>query len=348
MRWTGADLARAYHDDVVAPLLLTRWPELPYAAARLGSGSDVLGLDDAMSRDHDWGLRLNLLVPAALVTPVVAHLESGLPREYAGWPARFPTTWRPGGGVGVEVDTVGGFARSRLGVDPLDRPEGLGVVDWLGLTGQSVLELTGGPVFADRDGALTRVRELLAWYPDDVWRYVLAADWSRLAQEVPLASRAGERGDDLGSRVVMARLVRTAVHLAFLLERRWPPYAKWSGTGFARLPVAESAGPALAGALDAPTWLERGAFLGEALEALLAVQGRAGLPVTATAMVPFWDRPFRGVDEQVAAGLLASVGDERVGALRAGVGSVEQFVDGVDVLTDPGRRHAVTEAALRG
>jgi hypothetical protein len=53
----GAELARAFHADVVAPLLARAAPRLRYAAGRLGSGSDVLGLDDAMSRDHDWGCR---------------------------------------------------------------------------------------------------------------------------------------------------------------------------------------------------------------------------------------------------------------------------------------------------
>ncbi|MDN5766626.1 MAG: hypothetical protein L0H96_04740 [Humibacillus sp.] len=51
---------------MVSPIVLDRWPRMPHAAARLGSGSDVLGLDDATSRDHDWGLRLNLLVPSEL------------------------------------------------------------------------------------------------------------------------------------------------------------------------------------------------------------------------------------------------------------------------------------------
>jgi len=58
----GAELARRFFTEVVEPLLSQALPGLGYAAARLGSGSDVLGLDDAMSRDHDWGCRLTLLV----------------------------------------------------------------------------------------------------------------------------------------------------------------------------------------------------------------------------------------------------------------------------------------------
>ena len=53
----GAELAGRFFAEVVEPLLSHAVPGLGYAAARLGSGSDVLGLDDAMSRDHDWGCR---------------------------------------------------------------------------------------------------------------------------------------------------------------------------------------------------------------------------------------------------------------------------------------------------
>ncbi|MGV1006280.1 MAG: hypothetical protein ACOYEV_16265 [Candidatus Nanopelagicales bacterium] len=53
----GSALAEAYYQAVVVPLLAVSRPAMPHVAARLGSGSDVLGLDDALSRDHDWGLR---------------------------------------------------------------------------------------------------------------------------------------------------------------------------------------------------------------------------------------------------------------------------------------------------
>ena len=61
---SGTELARRFYTHAVAPLLRKAMPGLGYAAARLGSGSDVLGLDDATSRDHDWGCRLTLLVDA--------------------------------------------------------------------------------------------------------------------------------------------------------------------------------------------------------------------------------------------------------------------------------------------
>ena len=88
----GRELARQFHADVVAPLLAESMPRLRYAAGRLGSGFDVLGLDDAMSRDHDWGCRLTLLVNAPdrdAVPQISGLLEEKLPGSYRGLPVRF-------------------------------------------------------------------------------------------------------------------------------------------------------------------------------------------------------------------------------------------------------------------
>ena len=91
----GAELARTFFTDVVEPLLSQAVPGLGYAAARLGSGSDVLGLDDAMSRDHDWGCRLTLLVDedARDQVPRISQLlEEMLPERFGEFPVRFPLT----------------------------------------------------------------------------------------------------------------------------------------------------------------------------------------------------------------------------------------------------------------
>lgn len=340
----GTTLARNYYVDVVAPLLGARWPELRYAAARLGGGSEVLGLDDDMSRDHDWGLRLTVFVEPEAVGEVAALLDERLPERYAGLPVRFATSWDGGVRHRVEVTTVPGFVAARLGVDAT---RDLDALEWLGLTGQSVLEVTSGPVFADILGTLAAVRRRLAWYPDDLWRYVVAADWRRLDQELPLMSRAGLRGDALGSRLVAARLVGVAMHLGFLLDRRWPPYPKWLGTAFVRLPVAgELRGP-LAAVLGTEGWRERQGALAEALAVLLRAQREAGLPAPAgTPTTTFFDRPFLAVREEVEALLLDGVTDPVVRRLPAGVGAVEQWMDNVDVLTRPSRRMAAARAVL--
>ncbi|MFB9831818.1 DUF4037 domain-containing protein [Actinoallomurus acaciae] len=339
---SGAELARSFAAEVVEPLLDRVLPGLPYATARLGSGSDVLGLDDAMSRDHDWGCRLTLLVDdGAPVARIVEVLEEELPRTFHGRPVRFPVTWDAAPTHNVETATVGDFAAGRLGVDPLG---GLSARDWLCLTGQSVLEVTAGPVFTDRTTTLARCRQTLRWYPPDVERYVLAAGWRRLAQQLPFVGRTAERGDELGSRLLCAELAADVISLAFALSRRWSPYAKWRGTAFATLPIAGRLD--LERAVSASGWEEREQALADAAEALLDLQRQRSLPAPARAVTPFWERPYRTIDEAVVRGLMAEVTDPEIRGLPP-AGSVEQWASCVDVLSHAGRRASLRDVYER-
>jgi len=332
---SGTALSQAYYDQVVGPAVAAHWPGLPYAAGRLGGGSDVLGFDDAVSQDHDWGLRLNLLVPVDIAAQVDAHLARALPDAFGGHPTRFATTWDPRVRHRVQVEDVRTFVASLTG---LDASGSWSVGDWLSLTGQAVLEVRAGPVFADTAGVLTAIRERLTWYPHDLWTYVVAIDWARLAQELPFIGRAAERGDDLGSRVITSRLVGVAVHLAHMLERRWPPYAKWSGTSLGRLPRAGATVRSLTRAVDANEWRVREAALVDGLRALHRLQREVGLPGVDDPVEPFWDRRYQGIREEVMVRLEASVTDEAVRSLPRGVGSAEQWTSNVDVLLNHTRR----------
>ena len=340
----GAELAHRFFTDVVEPLLSRALPGLAYAAARLGSGSDVLGLDDEMSRDHDWGCRLTLLVDddARDEVPRISRmLEDKLPERFGEFPVRFPATWDPSVSHKVEIATVADFAVSRLGVDPT---RGLSVLDWLSVPGQSVLEVIAGPVFTDRTRTLAPVRTLLAWYPADVERYVLAAGWQRLCQSLPMMGRTAEAGDELGSRLLSAGLAGDLLWLAFALSRRWAPYAKWRGTAFRSLPVAARLGPLLDAAVAAAGWRERENALATACELILDIQREQGLPAPGSAVIPFFDRPYRTVDDAVPQGLLGAITDPDVARLPPMVGSIEQWVDSTDVLSSPGRRAALQRA----
>lgn len=335
----GRALARRFYSRVVGPLLLARWPRLPHAAGRLGSGSDVLGLDDEVSRDHDWGPRLTLFVDGDMVERVEKLLLDDLPPTFEGLPTRFAFTGQSQAVLAVNVGTASCFTRSRIGVDPRD---GMEPFDWLTVTGQAVLEIVAGPVFHDTAGEITDIRKRLEWYPDDVWRYVIASDWARLAEEMPLMSRAGDRGDDLGSRVIAARLVGIAMHLGFMLERQWPPYSKWRGLMFAQLPTMDAVLMAFTATLQAATWRERQASLAIALDELLNVQNARGLPTRPAATVPFWDRPYLHPDDQIIDDLLSTVTNPSLRELHRVRGSIEQQTDNVVLLIDPTARRAAT------
>jgi hypothetical protein len=338
---SGIALSRAFFLDVIGPLLAERFPGLPYSAGRLGTGSDVLGLDDAVSRDHDWGLRLSLFVPDAAVAEIELELERLLPLDFRGLPIRFAFTGEPVPRHHVEVSSVPRLLDSRLGFDPR---AGASARDWLSLSGQSALEVVAGPLFADTSDELASVRRALEWYPDDIWRYVLACDWTRIEQELPLLGRAADVGDDAGSRIIAARLVHTVMHMAFMVERRWPPYAKWFGTLFTGLECAAPLRGPVASVLSADDAAGRQLGIATALESLLQRQNALELTATARATVPFWDRPYLRPHPDIVASLLGGIVDDEVRGLPSGRGSIDQRTDNVDVLVDVrARRSAVAD-----
>ena len=114
---------------------------------------------------------------------------------------------------GVETLLLGDYVRAELGADPL---QDFGVADWLATPTQRLLEFTSGEVFSDPVGELTQLRDKLSWYPHDVWLFAMAGQWRRVAQLEHFVGRTGSRGDDLGSRVIAASLVRDLMRLALL------------------------------------------------------------------------------------------------------------------------------------
>lgn len=339
----GIELSRRFYVEDVLPILERRFPGLDHGAALIGPGSEVLGYDDETSTDHHWGPRVQIFVrdlaPAAEISEALA---AELPVEFGDYPTSFapPDDHGPRllvplehGPVAhrVEILDLRAFLRDLIGVDPLD---GFGVVDWLVTPSQRLLELTAGEVFADPIGDLTRVREAFGWYPHDVWLVAMAGHSRRIAELEHLCGRAASRGDDLGSRTIAASLVRDLMRLALLQERRYPPYAKWLGTAYARLDREEAA--ALERALAAATWPEREDALVEAYEAVARrhAELRVSEPVDPTAR-PFWNRPFRVLfADRFVDALLAAVSDPKLAAA-ASAGAIDAVSDNVHVLTRP-------------
>ncbi|MEV0617492.1 DUF4037 domain-containing protein [Nonomuraea sp. NPDC050404] len=336
----GIELSRAFYDEVVAPLV----SGVAHSAALIGPGSEVLAFDTARSVDHDWGPRVLLFVAADRVAEVEEKVAAGLPERFGG----FPTVFSYHGRVrpGVAVTELGSWLVERLGFDPRS---GVSLLDWLSAPWQRLAEVTGGEVFRDglEEPGLEVARAALRWYPQDVWRYVLACQWRRIAQEEPFVGRCGEVGDELGSAVVGTRLVREVMRLALLLRRRYPPYAKWLGSALARMPGSTELGESLGAAVAARSWRDREEGLSAAYGRVAALQNRMALAERLDEGVRgFFDRPFKVIDgDRFAEALMASVSDPVVKGLPV-TGCLDQLVDSTDLLVAPGRARVVTAAAL--
>ena len=309
----GIALNEAYYWQAVRPILDAHFPGLPHSAALIGWGSDVLGFDTATSRDHLWGPRLVLFLPApdfgASRNTIDQALRQDLPVSFRGYSTHFGEPDEADGGTRrresidhgpvahlIELTTLSDYWQRELGVSPFQEPD---PVDWLTFQEQRLLGLTAGKVFFDGLG-LEAVRRRFAYYPRDVWYCQLAAQWALISQEEAFVGRTSQAGDELGSRLIAARLVERFMRLCFLMEKRYAPYSKWFGTAFRRLACSAQIAPLLEAILAAADYAGRDAWFSQVYTALAEMHNALGItpPLeTHTRTYSGWHNLRSGVEE---------------------------------------------------
>jgi uncharacterized protein DUF4037 len=222
-----------------------------------------------------------------------------------------------------------------IGCDPL---AGITTMDWLCASSQALREITCGAVYHDGLETLTEARRRLEWYPEEMWRALMAAQWQRVAQEEAFVGRCGEVNDELGSTLVGGRLVRDLMLLCFLVERKYAPYSKWLGAAFAQLERSSQLVPTFAAAMHATNWKEREHHLNVAYEVIAELHNALGLtepiePRVAT----YFSRPFRVIRADRFVKALRETLPLSYLKIVAAIGSVAQFADSTDIKTRPDR-----------
>lgn len=352
----GLRLSRLFFDEAVRPILQQVVTGLEYTAALIGSGSEVLGFDSEMSADHHWGPRVMLfLKPEDFDRSrdvIDRALREQLPPKFLGYSTNFSepdpndnNTQRlvevEGGSLNHRVDvfTIRDYWLSYLNFDINGEIE---PADWLTFPEQKLRTLTGGEVYHDGAG-LEDVRMRFQYYPRDVWFYLLASGWNRIGQEEHLMGRAGIADDEIGSALIGSRLVRDIMRLCFLMERRYAPYSKWFGTAFRELTCANDLLPRLKQALRAATWQEREEQLVPAYEHIAAMHNRLGITDELPARAAnFFGRPFKVINLAggFAEAIRARITNPHVKRIAGKklIGSIDQFSDSTDILSDPAWR----------
>jgi len=345
----GLELCESFFNEIAKPTLSTNFPSLRYSAGVIGYGSDVIGFDDEMSTDHMWGLRFHLFLPEEDFNlwkdQIAVAFSAGFPYEYQGFSTNFSPPDQNDNGVRhqelihqgqvdplVECHTLHSYFEGYLGYTPF---EDISVSQWLTFTEHRLLGVTSGRVFHD-DLGLIEVRKKLSYFPQDIWLWLMAAQWTMIGEEEAFVGRCGYVGDELGSRVVAARQVQRVMRLCFLMEKRYTPYSKWLGSAFRQLEIAPLLLPLLEQVLRANHWQERENYLGRAYTMAADKHNSLGLTEEVSSdLQDYFGRPFQVLFAgRFAEALSNTIHSSELKQFVPAIGSVCQFTDSTTVFDD--------------
>lgn len=342
----GLELNENFYNEVVAEILASNFPDVQYSAGLIGWGSEVLGYDDSLSADHNWGLRFQIFLSIEdfikYYLQINDVLNEKLPNEYDNYPTSFEINVNKdqrdaekakSSKHNIDIETIESFFIRYLGCYPFQQ---IPVVDWLTFPEYKLLTVTSGKVFYDGLGKLEEARRKFKYYPKDIWLYLLSVQWSKIFAEQAFIGRCGYAGDELGSRLVAAKQVENLMQLCFLLEQKYAPYSKWFGTAFSHLESGDELIPIFANVLDAKEWKEREIYLAEAYKKIIGRYNNLKITEAISDEISeYFGRPFLVInDESVIEKLREAIADKEILKIGNNLGSVNQFVDSSDKLNN--------------
>jgi hypothetical protein len=344
----GLQLSELFYREAATPILDAFFPQVSYSAALMGWGSEVLGYDDVQSSDHHWGPRFLLFLSPEdrdQYKPAIHEtLRQNLPHRFRGYSTSFGEPDEVGvrhmseidsGPVNhmIHIDTIENFFGWYLGCNPYGP---ITAADWLSFSEHKLLAVTKGKVFHDGLGELEVIRRQFQYYPRDVWLYQIVAQWIKIFEDREFISRCGHVGDELGSMVIAGTQVKKLMRLCFLMERKYAPYTKWFGTAFAELECAAELGPIFKDVLLSSTWKERESNLARAYRIIARMHNALKItPPIVEDVSNYYERPYLVFESpELVRDIVNSFTDEEVKAIKHGLGSVNQFVDSTNQLSN--------------
>ncbi len=251
----GLELSKRYYLEYGKPMIEQLFLEVSnsIAVGLAGEGSECLGFDDQISRDHDFEPGFCLWITAEDERKFGFKLERAyakLPQEFMGI-KRNPLS--PVGGNRHGVITIEEFYTRFLGAPtPPDN-----VKRWLYTPSSSLLSACNGQVFKDELGVFSRIREaLIVGYPADVRRKKIAGHLIFMAQAGQYNyARCIARGEKGAAQLAIFEFVKHTISTIYLLNNRYEPFYKWAYRGLRELDILGD----ISDALQTLTELDNGA-----------------------------------------------------------------------------------------
>ena len=236
-RIKGLELSKAYFETFGRPVLEREFPDLigMLAVGLFGSGSECFGFDDDISMDHDFEPGFCIFLPGEEL--IDRKQEFGLERAYAKLPKEFMGCRR------LMLQPVGGarhgvFRTAEFFLDKTGSADGvLDTEDWLRIPEHSLAEAVNGEIFSDPYGEVTRIRERLSYYPEEVRQKKLAGNLLLMAQSGQYNYlRCIRHRETAAAQLAVFEFAKSTMEAIFLLNRRYQPYYKWSFRALRELP----------------------------------------------------------------------------------------------------------------
>ncbi len=243
----GMELSRRFYEEFGRDMIETQFSEYAdrITAGLVGRGSQCYGYDDELSADHDYGPDFCIFLDDDLYYAIGDELQKAydeLPVEYMGYKR---VTLLPPDGRRVGVIRTKEFYSRILEIDErfLDEysedTERTAGRFFAVVKEEHLSACTNGELFKEGAGDFVRIRQLLSYYPDAIWR-------RRIAEELHYSAQMGQynyirmlkRGEKVASEIALAGYMEHTMKLVYLINRRYAPYYKWLHHGMAELEKA--------------------------------------------------------------------------------------------------------------
>ena len=229
---SNLERSREFYETVGKQMIHNKFPQYEnrIAVGMVGEGSDCYGFDDDISKDHDYEIGFCMWLTDSDYKMIGESLQEAYDELIQ---SEDRLRYRRG------VMRISDFYKNRVEEFEL-------------------AEACNGEVFADPLGEFTALREnLLAYYPDSVWRKKLAQSMHEFSQYAQSNyARMMARGDILTARICIGKAVETTMDLVYLLNRSYAPYYKWKKKGMERFPISREILPLLEELVSLPVQAE--------------------------------------------------------------------------------------------
>ena len=233
----GLELSKRYFYDIVLPEFEKSLKDiLPLCAFGLvGEGSECYGYDDELSQDHDFGPSVCIWLRKddyLKYKDRINEVLKNLSKTYLGFQELKESEW-------------GHNRRGLLNIDDFyfkfigsaNPPQTIN--DWQKIPETALSTVTNGEVFLDNLGEFTKIREqLLNYYPKAIRQNKIATRLMNISQHGQYNYiRCLRRNDLVAANQCLYLFVDEAIHLVFLLNRRYKIFYKWANKALLDLKI---------------------------------------------------------------------------------------------------------------